>query len=84
MLVPNLGEGQLQTSGSLIGTAQAYQQLGRVLVVIEVTDDLSEFNLPAGSRAQVAVYSEHAHHVAILRKILLRMSSWENYLYLDH
>ena len=84
ILVPNLGEGQLQTSGSLIETAQAYQSLGRVLVVIEVTDDLSEFNLPAGSRAQVAVYSEHAHHVAILRKILLRMSSWENYLYLDH
>ena len=84
ILVPNLGEGQLQTSGSLIGTAQAYQSLGRVLVVIEVTDDLSEFNLPAGSRAQVAVYSEHAHHVAILRRILLRMSSWENYLYLDH
>ena len=83
-LVPNLGEGQLQTSGALIGTAQAYQSLGRVLVVIEVTDDLSEFGLPAGSRAQVAVYSEHAHHVAILRKILLRMSSWENYLYLDH
>ena len=83
-LVPNLGEGQLQTSGSLIATAQAYQSPGRVLVVIEVTDDLSEFNLPAGSRAQVAVYSEHAHHVAILRKILLRMSSWENYLYLDH
>jgi multidrug resistance efflux pump len=83
-LVPSLGEGQLQTSGALIGTAQAYQSLGRVLVVIEVTDDLSEFNLPAGSRAQVAVYSEHAHHVAILRKILLRMSSWENYLYLDH
>ena len=83
-LLPNLGEGQLQTSGSLIGTAQAYQAPGRVLVVIEVTDDLSEFNLPAGSRAQVAVYSEHAHHVAIMRKILLRMSSWENYLYLDH
>jgi len=83
-LVPDLGEGQLQTSGSLIGTAQAYQAPGRVLVVIEVTDDLSEYNLPAGSRAQVAVYSEHAHHVAIMRKILLRMSSWENYLYLDH
>ena len=83
-LVPNLGEGQLQTGGSLIGTGQAYQSIGRVLVVIEVTDDLSEFELPAGSRAQVAVYSEHAHHVAILRKILLRMSSWENYLYLDH
>jgi hypothetical protein len=49
-----------------------------------VTDDMTEFNLPTGSRAQVAVYSDHWHHVAIMRKILLRMSSWQNYLYLDH
>lgn len=83
-VLPSLAEGQLQTSGSMISTAQAFQSLGRVGVEIEVLDDLSEFNLPAGSRAQVAVYSDHFHHVAIMRKILLRMSSWENYLYLDH
>ncbi len=34
--------------------------------------------------AQVAVYSDHFHHVAIMRRILLRMSSWQNYLYLDY
>ncbi len=83
-VVPNLGEGQLQTSGSLLGTAQVFQSVGRIPVQIEVTDDMSAFNLPTGSRAQVAVYSEHAHHVAIIRRILLRMSSWQNYLYLDH
>ncbi len=83
-VLPNLAEGQLQTSGSLLGTAQVFQQIGRVPVIIELTDDISEFNLPTGSRAQVAVYSDHFHHVAIMRKILLRMSSWENYLYLDH
>ena len=83
-VLPSIAEGQLQTSGSMIGTAQAFQSLGRVPVEIEVLDDLSEFNLPAGSRAQVAVYSDHFHHVAVMRKILLRMSSWENYLYLDH
>ncbi len=83
-VLPTLAEGQLTTSGNLIGTQQAFQQIGRVPVEIRVTDDMTEFNLPAGSRAQVAVYSDHWHHVAIMRKILLRMSSWQNYLYLDH
>jgi len=82
-VLPNMAEGQLQTSGNLIGT-EAFQRIGRVPVVIEVLDDMSEFNLATGSRAQVAVYSDHFHHVAIMRQILLRMSSWQNYLYLDH
>jgi multidrug resistance efflux pump len=82
-VLPSLAEGQLQNSGSLVGT-QALQSIGRVLVEIRITDDLSEFGLPTGTRAQVAVYSDHFHHVAIMRKILLRMSSWQNYLYLDH
>ena len=82
-VLPYLAEGQLQTSGNLIGT-EVFQRIGRVPVVIEVLDDMSEFNLPTGSRGQVAVYSDHWHHVALMRQILLRMSSWENYLYLDH
>ena len=82
-VLPNMAEGQLQNSGNLIGT-EVFQRIGRVPVIIEVTDDMSEFNLPTGSRAQVAVYSDHWHHVAIMRKILLRMSSWQNYLYFDH
>jgi len=82
-VLPTLAEGQLQNSGALVGT-QAFQAIGRVPVEIKVTDDLSEYGLPTGTRAQVAVYSDHFHHVAIMRKILLRMSSWQNYLYLDH
>jgi len=82
-VLPNIGEAQLQTSGTLLGTA-SFQSIGRIAVVIEIHDDLSEFELPTGSRAQVAVYSDHFEHVAVMRKILLRMSSWENYLYLDH
>lgn len=82
-VLPNLAEGQLTTSGNLLGT-QIFQQVGRVPVEIKVTDDMSEYNLPKGTRAQVAVYSDHWHHVAIMRKILIRMSSWQNYLYLDH
>ena len=82
-VLPNMAEGQLQTSGNLIGT-EVFQRIGRVAVVIEVTSDMSEYDLPTGSRAHVAVYSDHWHHIALMRKILLRMSSWQNYLYLDH
>ena len=82
-VMPNLGEGQLTTSGTLVGT-EAFARIGRIPVVIDITDDLSDFELPTGSRAMVAVYSDHFHHVAIMRRILLRMASWKNYLYLDH
>ena len=82
-IMPGLGEGELQTSGSLLGT-EIFDTAGRMPVLIDVTDDLSEFDLPKGSRAQVAVYSDHWHHVAIIRRVLLRMSSWKNYLYFDH
>ena len=82
-VLPNLAEGQVSASGNLLGT-ERFQSIGRVPVVIEILDDMSEFELPTGSRVQVAVYSDHFHHIAIMRRILLRMSSWENYLYLDH
>ena len=81
--LPNMAEGQMTTSGNLIGT-ERFQSIGRVPVQIEILDEMSEFTLATGSRAQVAVYSDHFHHVAIMRRILLRMSSWQNYLYLDH
>ncbi len=82
-VLPNLGEGQLSATGTMVQTSQL-QAIGRIPVIIEIEDDMSEFELPAGSRAQVAVYSDHFHHVAIMRRILLRMSGWQNYLYLDH
>ena len=37
----------------------------------------------AGSAAQVAVYTPYWHHFAIIRRILLRMRSWQNYIFLE-
>jgi hypothetical protein len=34
--------------------------------------------------AQAAVYTDHFAHVSVMRKVLLRMTSWLHYLYLDH
>ena len=41
-------------------------------------------DLPAGSMGAVAVYSEHWHPVAIVRKVLLRMKAWTYYLSFEH
>jgi hypothetical protein len=46
---------------------------GRALARVEITENLFEYQLPAGSSGQVAVYAEHWHHFAIIRRILLRM-----------
>jgi hypothetical protein len=56
---------------------------GRAVAVIDLDEDMSAYNIPGGAAAQVAVYTEHAHHFAIIRRILLRMRSWQNYVFLE-
>ncbi|OBT09484.1 hypothetical protein A9264_14695 [Vibrio sp. UCD-FRSSP16_10] len=82
-VIPAMAEGEMQASGRLLGT-QALNASGRALVKLRITDDLSEYHLPLGTSVEVAVYSDSFHHVSIMRKILIRMKSWQNYLYLDH
>jgi multidrug resistance efflux pump len=55
-----------------------------VLAVIELSPNAEVDALPDGIFAQVAVYSDHFSHVSVMRKVLLRMTSWMHYLYLDH
>jgi len=60
---------------------------GLIAVKIDITDpefEAFEENLPGGAYAQAAIYSEHAHHLALLRKILLRMSAWMNFIFPLH
>lgn len=83
---PDLVEGQVVPSGNLI-SANPTQKPGLVPVVIEITDP--NFNnyvnlLPGGAYGQSAIYTHHFHHVAIIRKILLRMASWMSYVFPIH
>ncbi|MYM60045.1 biotin/lipoyl-binding protein [Vibrio sp. OCN044] len=82
-VLPAIGESQFQARGSLLGT-EALRTNGRVFVTLEITDDLSNYHLPMGTAVEVAVYSNQFTHVSIMRKVLIRMKSWQNYLYLDH
>jgi len=85
-MLPAMSEGQVQPSGNLIN-ANIAPHPGLIAVKISITDpefEAYEANLPGGAYAQAAIYSEHAHHLAILRKILLRMSAWMNYIFPLH
>ena len=53
------------------------------MAIIEIKDDLSSFHLPAGAVGQVATYTEHWHMFAIIRRILLRMKSWMNFVFTE-
>ncbi len=75
-------QGQLQPSGNLVDPEQIKGE-GRILVAIEPAEDLSKYLIVPGSTAQVAVYTHHMHHLAILRKVLLRMKSWTNFIFGD-
>lgn len=85
-VMPALAEGQVQASGNLINPNIAPYP-GRIPVIINITDErFAQYadQVPGGAYGQVAIYTEHFHHVAIMRKILLRMSSWMNYLFPFH
>lgn len=82
-VLPAIGESQFQARGSLLGT-EALRTSGRVFVTLKINDDLSKYRLPMGTAVEVAVYSDSFTHVSVMRKVLIRMKSWQNYLYLDH
>jgi multidrug resistance efflux pump len=75
-----MAQGQLLPDDKLISVSGVTPP-GRVLVRIEIDDDLSSYQLPAGVKAYVAVYSDRWEPIAIVRKVILRVMSWENYLF---
>lgn len=81
-VVDAIAQGQLQASGILIDSSQIKGE-GRANAIIDIVDDISAYQIPMGSAAQVALLTEHWHHLALLRRILLRMISWRNFVYLE-
>ncbi|SQH78167.1 membrane fusion protein (MFP) component of efflux pump, signal anchor [Shewanella benthica] len=79
-ILPAMAEGEIQSSGTLISSRHLMQR-GRVIVLIELDDHEIRDRFPAGVSGQVAIYTEHFSHVAIMRKVLLRMQGWLNYVF---
>ncbi|WP_411750954.1 HlyD family secretion protein [Serratia sp. (in: enterobacteria)] len=82
-ILPVVPSGAYQAQGTLQSLSMIPGSDG-VLAVIELEPNADVDALPDGIFAQVAVYSDHFTHVSVMRKVLLRMTSWMHYLYLDH
>ena len=51
-----ISQGQVQASGTLIDPENRSKERGRAVAKLELTDNISGYQLPAGSSGQVAVY----------------------------
>ena len=80
VLIDAVSQGQLQATGTLLNPEDRAKTPGLALVNISIANDLSSYQLPVGATAQVAVYSDHMAPVAVIRRILLRMKAWMNYV----
>ena len=74
--------GQFQASGTLqdLKTQSADD---RALAQIQIMESISEYQIPLGAAAEVAILTKHWEPVALLRRVLLRIKSWENFLFLE-
>ena len=79
-LLPALAEGELSAKKDMFSLSKQLPQ-GYIPVILTLEEDMSEFYIPMGSDAVVAIYSHRAHHIQILRRILLRVESWRNFIH---
>ncbi len=81
-VLPALAEGELNANRNMVSFSQQLP-IGEVPVIIQLDKNISELGLPLGVESTVAVYGAHEgfwSHVAIIRKILLRMLAWSYFL----
>jgi multidrug resistance efflux pump len=76
------GAGQLQAGGTLPMTGVMTAPPQRFAVKFDVADKDKELFLAAGAAGDAAIYTEHAEFLHIIRKVILRVGSYMNYLIL--
>jgi multidrug resistance efflux pump len=81
LVIDAIAAGQLQSTGTLVNAPGVAED--RALAVLDVVDDMSAYQVPLGSAGEAAIYTQHFHELSLLRKILLRMRSWQNYVFFE-
>jgi multidrug resistance efflux pump len=77
------GQGQLEASGDLPRTTFVAPP-GRFPVKVLVGEHDRALFLAAGARGSAAIYTEHLTLVHIIRKVLLRVASYLDYIIIKH
>jgi multidrug resistance efflux pump len=76
------GAGQLTPSGQIPVSGPVAPPPGRFAVKFNIAERDREVFLAAGATGDAAIYTAHGHHIHILRKVLIRVSAWMDYLVL--
>ena len=74
------GQGQLQASGTVPMSGVVAQPPGRYAVKFDIAERDRQLFLAAGAAGQAAIYTDHLHALHIIRKVILRVGSYLNYL----
>jgi multidrug resistance efflux pump len=77
------GQGQLDASGDLPRTTFSAPP-GRFPAKLVVSDNEKSLFMAAGARGSAAIYTEHFGMVHIIRKVLLRVASYLDYIIIKH
>jgi multidrug resistance efflux pump len=81
-ILPAMAEGEISPERAMFSFSRQLPP-GQIPVLLAFDEDMSKYNLPLGIDGIAATYdmsSPFWSHVAIIRKILLRMQSWQFFL----
>jgi multidrug resistance efflux pump len=78
------GQGQLPLTGTLPQTGAAPKPEGRFAVKLVLADPDKDLFLAAGARGTGAIYTHHLEPIHLIRKVLLRVTSYLNWVIVKH
>jgi multidrug resistance efflux pump len=77
-----MGQGQLTPSGTIPMSTLANQPAGQFAVKFDLADRDRALFLAAGAVGDAAIYTQHLAFLHVVRKVILRVGSYLNYLIL--
>ena len=76
------GQGQIQMSGTLPQTGARPMPPGRFAVRLKIAPEDQDVFLAAGAVGNGAIYTQYGHHIHLVRKVIMRVGSYLNWLIL--
>jgi multidrug resistance efflux pump len=78
------GQGQLPLTGTLPDTGPSAMPEGRFAVKLVLDEREKDLFLAAGAKGTGAIYTDHLTPIHIIRKVLLRVTSYLNWIIIKH
>ncbi|MAT13714.1 MAG: hypothetical protein CMJ46_00405 [Planctomyces sp.] len=74
--------GQVQSSGVVEDLTPKQTNAEPYHVVLKITDErVNQHDLPGGAVGQAAIYTDHVGFTHVIRRVMIRMQAWMNYIF---